>query len=283
MGEKEALEVGGLLTIDAANRFKDWQNTPAELGSVELSAKVHVHENMEAAITLLSESNPEQISIDQAIGEWRLKHGRIVFGQQYFNLGLLSTRLITDPLILDYGEFSAAGLTGLMESGPLTLGGGITSLATGPDSALRHDPCFIVNADLTHNESLARLSSQLSKERIAINGAANLILGSWFLDAEAIWRIRDEDGLSKGGYYAGLAYSPLEAVLIGLRWDGLGDKQSALTHQRLGGGITLTLIEHVFGSIEIAHDESDGMVFALQMGLQSTIHLPGFQRKTLVK
>lgn len=180
MGEKEALEVGGLLTIDAANRFKDWQNTPAELGSVELSAKVHVHENMEAAITLLSESNPEQISIDQAIGEWRLKHGRIVFGQQYFNLGLLSTRLITDPLILDYGEFSAAGLTGLMESGPLTLGGSITSLATGPDSALRHDPCFIVNADLTHNESLARLSSQLSKERIAIDGAANLILGSWF-------------------------------------------------------------------------------------------------------
>jgi hypothetical protein len=281
--EREALEVGGLLTVDAANRFQDWENTPAELGSVELSAKVHVHENMEAAITLLSESDPQQISIVQAVGEWRLAHGRLVFGQQYFNLGLLSTRTITDPLILDLGEFSGAGLTGLVTRGMTTIGVGITSLATGPDSALTHDPCFIANADLSPGSHTLRASSQLSKERIAINGAANLAFGTWLLDAEAIWRVRDIDAVSKGGYYVGLAFSPVEALQIGLRWDGLGDEGSALTHQRFGGGLTLTLVEHVFGSIEIAHDEVDGAVFAVQMGLQSTIHLPGFQRKTLVK
>lgn len=281
--EPEALEVGGLLTVDAANRFQDWENTPAELGSVELSAKVHVHENMEAAITLLSESDPQQISIDQAVGEWRLAHGRLVFGQQYFNLGLLSTRTITDPLILDLGEFSGAGLTGLFTRGMATFGVGLTSLASGPDTALTHDPCFIANTDFAPGDHTLRASTQLSKERIAVDGAANLVFGAWFIDAEAIWRVRDFDGVAKGGYYAGLAFSPVEALQIGLRWDGLADEGSALTHQRFGGGITLTLVEHVFGSVEVAHDEVDGAVFALQMGLQSTIHLPGFQRKTLVK
>lgn len=139
--EQEAMEVGGLLTVDGANKFKDWQNTPAQLGSMELSAIVHVDSNMEGSITLLSESDPENIVVDQAVGQWSLSKGRIIFGQQGFNLGLLSTRTISDPLMLDLGEFRQAGVTGLWYGCPVTYGFGLSSLSTtGSDSVSTSDP-----------------------------------------------------------------------------------------------------------------------------------------------
>jgi hypothetical protein len=281
--EKEAMEVGGLLTVDGANKFKDWENTPAELGTVQLSATVHVAENMEGSITLQSENDPDHIAIDQAVGLWTLGDKQIVFGEQYFRTGLFSTRMISDPLVLDLGEFHQPGVTGAWAKGTMNFGLGLTSLATGPDSALNHDPCLVASVDVAPGSHALRIASQLSRERQAVDGAANLVFGMLLLDAEALWRWKDDDGVAKGGYTAGIALQLNDVVQVAGRWDGLGDEEQALNHQRFGGGVTISLVEHVFGSGEIAWDEVDGPVFALQMGLQSTLKLPGFQRKTLTK
>lgn len=284
--DHEAMEVGGRITVDGQNNFHQWENTPATLGHVELSAKVHVHENMEGAITLLSQNDPSSISIDQAVGQWTLGDGQIVFGQQYFNLGLLTTRLIRDPLIVDAATFQQAGVTGLWTRNWLTVGLGLSSLATGPDSAQVSDPCFIVNADAAPAAQLMRLAAQISRERFAFDGALNLSLGPVLFDVEAIWRFSDEDADPNGGYNAGLTYPVNAHVDLSVRWDALGDESKSLRRQRMGGGLTITLIEQVFGAFEIDWDKETGFkgqpLFAVQMGLRSAIKLPGFQRKTLV-
>jgi hypothetical protein len=277
------MEVGGLFTVDGGNRFEDWENTPARLGVVELSAKVRLNPQMEGAITLMSVDDPENLFIDQAVGQWSLGPGQIVFGQQYFNLGLLTTHLISDPSILELAEFNQAGITGLWQQGVVTLGAGLTSLATGSEEEPSSDPCVVLNADVASGDQMFRLAGQVSKERIGGDAAANLALGSFALDAEVFWRFKDDDGVAKGGYYAGLAWTPKEGVEVAVRWDGLGDEAEALAHNRFAGGLTLTWLEHIFGSAEVGHDEMDGAIFAVQMGLRSDLKLPGFQRKTLVK
>ncbi len=298
------MEVGGLLTLDAGNRLRDWENTPARLGRVELSAKVEVHPQMEGAITLVSEDNPESIAIDQAVGQWKIGTGALVFGQQYFNVGLLTTRLISDPLILEMAEFAQAGLTGLWQYHDFNLGAGLTSLTTGPDSATVSDPCLVLNSDWNHAQSLLRLSSQWSRHLTAVDAAANISIGPIWIDLEAYWRLRNsnpndgilesseggavngsasEDLKAKGGYFAGLAADMGRGVEIAVRWDGLASESDVLVRQRFSGGITLTWLGHVFGAAEVGYAESEGAVFAVQMGLRSDLKLPGFQRKTLVK
>jgi len=281
--EKEAMEIGGLLTVDGANRFSKWENTEAQLGLVELSAKVHVEKNMEGAITLVSEGDPTEIGIDQAVGQWTLGASQIVFGQQYFSFGLLTTRLISDPAVLDRVEFSQAGVTGLRNLGPWTFGLGLTSLATGDELDPEHNPCLIGHVDFAPGENLLRLSSLASKERVGVDAAANLAWKGFYFDLEGAWRFRDDDGLAKGGGLAGLAYGFNRYLDMGFRWDFLSDADHPLQYQKIAGGLTVNLEEHVFGAGEIAWDEDGVWTFALQMGLRSELKLPGFQRKTLVK
>lgn len=282
--QREAMEVGGLLTVDGANKFKDWQNTPAQLGSMELSAIVHVDSNMEGSITLLSESDPEHIVVDQAVGQWTLAKAKIIFGQQGFNLGLLSTRTISDPLMLDLGEFRQAGVTGLMYAGLFTYGFGLSSLSTtGPDSTTTSDPCVILNADFTPEGQLARLALQASRARQAVDAGLNLTHGTWMLDAEALWRWKDEDDIAKTGFSAGIAWQALPMFQPAVRWDGIGDENDPVANQMLTLGITVSPIDHLFGAAEMAVDQDGEPYFALQMGLQSTLKLPGFQRNTLTK
>jgi hypothetical protein len=261
------MEVGGLFTVDASNRFKDWENTPARLGVVELSAKVILNPQMEGAITLVSEDDPENIRIDQAVGLWNQGSQQIVFGQQYFNLGLLTTHLISDPSILDLVEFSQAGITGIWHKGYFSVGAGLSSLVTGSDSVSSSDPCVIVNTDVAPGEHLLRIAGLGSKEQLSIGAATNLTFGPFAMDAEIFWRLKDADGMAKGGYYTGFAWSPKEGVEFALRWDGLGDETEFLSRNRFAGGLTLTWLEHIFGSLEIGHDEVDGTLFCCSNGL----------------
>jgi hypothetical protein len=280
-----------LLTVDGANKFKDWENTPAQLGSVELSANVHVDSNMEGSITLLSEaepgkSEPGTIVVDQAVGQWTLSQGQIVFGQQSFNFGLLSTRTISDPLILDLGDFSRAGVTGLLNRGSMTYGLGLTSVETlSNDSGATptSDPCLVLNADFAPEGQMMRLAIQASRARQAIDGAINFSQADFFLDLEALWRWKDEDDIAKGGFSAGIAWQFSPIFQPAIRWDAVGDEEDIMISQAFTAGITISPVEHIFGAGEVSWDQDGEASFAVQMGLQTTLKLPGFQRKTLTR
>lgn len=279
--EREAMELGGLLTLDGTNTFREWENTPAELSRVELSSIVHVQPGLEGSVTLMSATRPDSVVLYQAVGQWTLSRGKVVFGRQAFNMGLLTTRMVSPPMMFDLGEYREAGVTALATREALTLGFGLSSLASGPDSNRTHDPCVILNADFTPHGQLSRLSLQASRNRQAVDGAVNLVLGPILVDLEGLWRWKDDDHVAKGGYAVAIA-SPLgEHVLLAGRWDGLADEESRSNQQRFSGCITITPINHLFWAAEIAWDEKSGALFDIQLGLQSTLKLPGFQHKTL--
>lgn len=281
--EKEAMEIGGLLTLDGANPFKKWENTQADLSRVELSSIVHVAPNMEGSVTLMAADKPDSIVLYQAVGQWTLPQGRVIFGRQAFNASLLTTRIVSLPLMFELGEVRDDGVTLITTRKKLNFGFGLSSLPTGPDSNRTYNPIVILNADFTPEGQLARLAIQASRLRQVVDGAVNLSFGRILLDMEGMWRIQDDDDVAKGGFAAGLAYNFTEMFALAGRWDGLGDENNGVDHQRVAGCLTITFPEHVFGAGEVAWDEKDGMVFDLQMGLQSTLKLPGFQHKTLSK
>ncbi len=288
--DKEAMELGGLLTLDGANKVKDWESTEADLSRVELSSVVHVQENLEGSITLLSATKPDSIVLYQAVGQWTLPKGKVIFGRQAFNASLLTTRMVSLPMMFDFGEVRNAGVTVLTNHNAMTFGFGLTSLVTGVDSTRSSDPNAIVNIDYAPEGSLSRLAIQASRKRQAIDGAVNLTLGSLSADAEGMWRWKDEDDIAKGGFAIGLSYSLSKMVSLAGRWDGMyneqdgvGKSEDGLNHQYVAGCITVSPIDHVFGAAEMGWDEHDGPVFDLQLGLQSTLKLPGFQHKSLAQ
>jgi hypothetical protein len=282
--ETEAMELGGLLTVDGANRIKDWENTPAQLGSMELSANVNIQEGMQGSISLLSESDPEKIVVDQAVGQWTLERSRIVFGYQGFNMGLHSTRTISDPLTLEVGEFRQAGVTGLFDRGRFSYGLGLSSISTlTSDSIETSDPCLVLNADFAPEGRILRASLLFSRIRQAVDAGANLTLGTLRFDLEGIWRWKDPDNPAMGGYAAGIAWLASPQIQPALRLDGAGKIGNLPANRIVAIGITAMPVEHVFGAGEISFDQDGESRFALQMGLQSSIKLPGFQRRTLTK
>lgn len=288
--EKEAMELGGLLTLDGANNFKDWESTEADLSRVELSSIVHVDENLEGSITLMSATKPDSLVLYQAVGQWTLPKGKVIFGRQAFNASLLTTRMVSLPLMFDFGEVRNAGVTVLTDHDAMTFGFGLTSLVTGPDSASSSDPNAILNFDFAPEGSLSRLAVQASRKRQAVDAAVNLTIGSLNADVEGMWRWKDEDGIAKGGFALGLSYSLTKMVSLAARFDGMyneqiepGATEDGLNHKYVAGCITVSPIDHVFGAAEFGWDEIDGAVFDLQLGLQSTLKLPGFQHKSLTK
>jgi len=62
--EHEAMEIGGLVTVDFGADPYEMEGAAVEVGEVALSANVIISDNIVASITLLAEGNLSDISID---------------------------------------------------------------------------------------------------------------------------------------------------------------------------------------------------------------------------
>ena len=67
--DKEAMELGGVVTLDAAMDPQDVQATGMEIGDVELSAVVNLSNGLVAAITIKADNNLQNLFVDAAIVE----------------------------------------------------------------------------------------------------------------------------------------------------------------------------------------------------------------------
>lgn len=309
--EKEAMAIGGLVTVDASSDPTDINAAAAQVGQVALSANVNVAEGVTASITVLAEGNMSALSIDQAVVEVAPEGKPFVFlfGQQAFNFGLLSTRLISDPSILDAVSTSGPGLAASVSHGAFTPGLGISyfhgdeekttlykinfadSTVAAADSVTEPASDLftgIVNCDIAlPNESTVRMAARFSGDIVDISLGAGFVLGPVMLDAEIYSEAADDDDAKKGGYYAGAAWTINDRMETAFRYDGFSEDSFDDIVHRLGIGATLSFKHGIFCAFEysvddVGSDEPQQLV-ALQVGLESTIKLPGFQRKTLTR
>jgi hypothetical protein len=309
--EKEAMEIGGVVTVDAVADPAEKSSASLEVGTVELSAVVNVAQGVVASITLLAEGNLSDISIDEALIEWvpGNKPFSVIFGQQTFNHGLLSTHLISDPMILDAVETAGPGITVNGTFGLFTPGIGVTfyhydavtqtKYAVNPaDSSIsteeveiepaRNVFAGVVNCDIAFlEESAARLSLKMYGDIVDLAAGAGLNLGRFALDAEIFSELTDANGVKQSGYYAGAAVGITERVEAAVRYDGLSDDLFDGIEHRIGLGATVSIKYGIFCALEYSYTGvgTNGGVseIAAQLGLESTLKLPGFHRKTLTR
>jgi hypothetical protein len=137
--EKPAMELGGLVTVDYAGQRYHMKEAQIQIGSVELGATVNICDEVKAAITIKAENDLTKMWIDQAMALYTpsvIPNFEAIFGQFTFNHGILTTYLISDPLINDEVEFIKPGIAFNYALGNFKPGLGFTIIHTDADKEL---------------------------------------------------------------------------------------------------------------------------------------------------
>jgi len=310
--EKELMELGGAvrvdLTVDPSSKAAARQ-AKVSIGEVNLSASVNIAPPVRAGIAIYAADNLSELSIDEALVEWNLdpKPITLTFGQQYHSHGLLSTHLISDPLMLDFVQYAAPGIAACFSAGSFTPGIAVafthTSAETHDEYRLQADSTVvktevvdaaetnyfagIAHLDVSFMEnSTARLSCRWLGPNVDVALGTGLVLGHVTLDVEGAIEALADDDLRQSGYYLGVAWGINDNLEIAARYDGLSeDSFKDLTH-RIGLGATVDIKWGVYVSVEGSYayesiTKTGTPEIALEMGLEQTVKLPGFRRKTL--
>jgi hypothetical protein len=290
--EKPAMELGGLVTTDFDARTDSLRNGQIQMGWVELGATVNICDEVTGAIVIRAESELDKMKIVQAMASYKpssLPSLQAYFGQFTFNHGVLATHLISFPLIYDAVILTNPGLTLNYSIGKFTPGLGFTILHTEDPLAAtsRNDYAGIINLDYAlGEESLLRLSSLMDSVSVDVDLGTSFSVGKFIVDAEVFSKYVDWKTQDIFGYYAGVDYSLFEKLSVAARYEGISEDgvMGDLTH-RIAGGITFNIAHGIFAAAEFAHvipfEQDAFQEIGIQLGLQSTLKLPGFQPKKL--
>jgi hypothetical protein len=292
--EKPAVELGGYVTVDYGTDLTSDADPSFGIGEVDLSANVNISPEVVASITLMTYNRLDSLWIDQAMVAWTpsLLPVEFLFGQQTMNHGLLTTRLISDPLLLDDVELVQPSviLNGAMDM--FTAGFGFTILSEldelNFDTTYRYSGVVNIDANLP-NESLIRLSSLANGAIMDVDLAGTINFWKCAFDFEAMATKAEQDSVRASGVYAGLLYDITDRFSVALRGDGVSfsDENFKDIDMRVAGGVTIKIKDGIFCAAEVARrlPSAGGGVneIAVEVGLEQTIQLPGFQRKTLTR
>lgn len=307
--QKEAIELGGSVSLDFAADPKTIEEGTVELGTVKLSANVPITNGLLASITLKAKEKLSRVAVAEALVEWTLAKEKLtlILGQHTYNQGLLSTHLISDPGILDFVETAAPGLTGMINLEKVC-----PSFAIGFEhvDAETHDSLFVNGTevgkitvedspedmkifgvfavDIPYLEDCgARISAHVRDNYTDIAIGTEIIVKKLTVDVETAMRLSSSDDLKTSGYYIGLAYGFHDVFEAALRYDGISEGYYDAVDHRIGIGGTFSIFHGIFAALEYGHsfmnDGSDEGELAIQIGLESTLKLPGFRRKTLLE
>ncbi len=275
------LELGGFFTYDLAGPAEDWKkvNVPLALSWMELSARVPVADNLEGAITILSEDGPTDLKIWQCLASWEVGGTNVVVGQQNFHHGLLATRIVSGPLIWDSAWLNAPGAEVSRKLDAWTVGAGAAIRTVPEDSASgmeeRNDLTGSGFLDWTPAEgSIVRLSGAGGEHFQDADLAANLSLGSFLLDLEGYRKFREKDP-DLLGYSMGLAYQS-GAWTVGTRYDRISLDDNVSWEGNASVGVVAQFWEAMFAGLEVMRTDDGDVGIDFQIGLSSHMKVPGF-------
>jgi hypothetical protein len=287
----EHLQLGGLVSLDHTSGLDATRNPDLSLSQVALGANVTLSKEVLASVLLMAEGDMREIFFDQAMASLHPESSpwTLLFGLQTFNHGLLSTRLISDPEILPAVEISLPGITASYAWSAFAAGMGVAILETDLDGTPSKDYAMVPNLDWQGGPLTTRISGLISRYRTDVDAALSLQLGPVLLDAEAFGETPTWDSRSgNSGYYLGAEFTVNPSLTAAVRHDGFAvDRFSGWHAFRYGGGMTFSLKHDLFAACEYGFRRERGLEgdhrIALQIGLKSTLELPGFQRQTLTQ
>ncbi len=297
--DREAMEIGGVVTTDLYGPAENLKDATFEIGTVELGANVNISRNFVASVVVKAEGNLHDLFIDKAVGQYHLNDGPLtcLFGVYTQNHGLLTTHLISDPSIVAEDDFDGVvelnnpAISLNIDLKKFSLGAAFTILNFEIDSITKsNNYSGLLNFDVPFmDESLFRLSSVLSQKFIDVDLATEIILSGISADLELYSRFPyDKDDQSLSGYFAGLAYSLAgDHLEIAARYDGTSTDFFKELNHRIGAGFTVNIIDGIFIATEYSYTRTSNgehsQELAFEVGFENTLKLPGFQRKTLTQ
>lgn len=280
--QSEAMEIGGAFTLDLASNIDNIDEASFNMGTVELSANVNVAKDIIGSITLLAEENMELICIDGAFASYSSSNNAFsAFGGLHlFNYGLLETHLISDPTMLDFVETVGPGISVIYSSNNFSYGLGLVIFSSDDTLSPMAIHTGILNLDYSFSEEeLFRLSTKLSKNSIDIDlGISKHVFGACF-DIEA-FSINKKNNNKTSGLSFGTSYPLKDNLELAFRVDGISSGLFNNLDTYLGLGFTFNITDEIFTAFEFGNS-SEGNSIAIQFGLESSLKLPGFRRKTL--
>ncbi len=305
--EHSVMELGGVVTIDYGGDMSEMKDIEAKVGTVELSANVSVAPNILASITLLSGGDLSSIVIDAAIVEWKLQNtpAVILFGQQNLGHGLMSTHLISDPLVkgvapgfggpsislnIDHGLIAPFAGLGMFPGGSstqhtVTVDSIGTTEVTETETSAKGHYRGLLGFNLTPTDIFTlRTSISLGTEYQDAVLGGELSIGIVVVDLEGYYQF-SEGAEANSGVYTGAAVNVSDMVAIATRYDMATENQFEDVTSRIGTGVTISFDHGIFCAAEYGYlipSEGDAVnEIGLQIGLKSSLKLPGFRRKTL--
>jgi hypothetical protein len=288
--EKPAIELGGIVTLDYWADAAALDKPELTLGLVELGANVFVSDEVTATVVISAWNKLDSIWIDQAMASWKPAGVPFEFfaGQHTLYHGLGTTRLINFPDIYNAAIMKKPAITALYRAKSVCVGLAPTVLSFDFDSIRTTAYACVVHGEVAlPNESVIRLASLLSKDMVDVDLASGVTVGPLSFDVEALahWGLTDNVS-DESGYYAGIAWSPFDRLTLAVRNDGFSEGIFADMTQRFTGGLTLTIKDDIFCAFEYSYVKpkaaDPGQQIALEVGLASSLKLPGFRPKSLV-
>lgn len=287
----EAMEVGDAVLVDiVAPDPSNPQDGKAYLSKVELSAAVNVDEGLTGNIVLGSyEGDLSKVGVDQAYGALALPDHKVslYFGQQYYNFGLLNTRLTTYPEQMYHVITWAPGFQAgwqATENIALTLGGfyenGSYSVAT---------PSFgsILTFDYTSEMANAKVSYKGTKRYGMADLATTLNFGPLVLEGEVYSNIgKMAEGVDDAGYLVGSEFKFSDAFSVAGRFESISADQFETSSKAFAVGPIWHAPKNIFVALEYGQKmgldgaDDDGEI-RIQVGHTTKLKLPGFSRSGL--
>jgi hypothetical protein len=290
--EKPAMELGGYITLDYDAKADSLESGKMFLRWVQLGANVNISEEVIGSVVILVAKKLDSLTIYQADASY-MPAGtpwQFLFGQQIFNHGLLTTRLISDPLIINDAMLIYPGLTAIYsaENFKPSLAFAVLDYQDSSYTASKSNYAAILGLDFSlPSESLIRLSALLSQELSDIDLALTYTMWKLAIDAEIYSQFKGVYDAKMSGYYAGIRYDAADRVHFALRNDGLSSNAFKEMEMRYAGGVVIDIRDGVFLAVELSHvkpySEPAYQQIQVQIGLQQKLALPGFQRKTLTR
>lgn len=269
------LSVGSLLNLDGGGIPPgDFSADRAPLGltDAELAIGLRLRPELEARTKLVHEDGVSKV--DQACATWKTPGPEIVFGKTELPLGLYPGRLIHDPALQQDVETIASAVVASGAMGPVALHLSGANLAHQDDTVEIVFPAVVAAADLSWGEEgMLRVSTKVAQRTRVLDAAARIPIGPVLVDVEGVaadgaWSESDRAAL------LGLAWRPLDTVLLAARLDARRAKGADDWDKSIAAGATLRLAEFAYAGAEWLQDLDGDGVLTLRLGLEGGFSVP---------
>ncbi len=292
--EKKELEIGGAFTLDAYGQSDRMSHPQLSIGMVNLGASIGVSKNLVASVLLAAENDMHDIWIDQALADYKsdTKPLELIFGLQSIPHGVLSTHLISSPLIADDVGQTLPSVCIITTKRKIKGGAALAIVHADADSVVgieeSDDIGGVLFCDFLHSDvSFTRLSVFINEANVDADLGTSLVLSKITVDVEAHAKLASggHDQEYPSGYTIAAAYLHNDNLTLAARTEGRSSAFFKDNEFKTSLGATWAFANGIFIAAEVAHRaggaEGQYQEIALQGGLQHSLTLPGFQRKTL--